>query len=314
MHRALTFIGLGAAVVLILASATMNYLFAVSLGRSAIEGRVLGVVSVAVDILKALLAVFVASAAIDGRRVFVVIGSLAFLLFTCASVVAAAGFASANRGEVFSGREQMNDRLVAAESEVAEMRARRKTLPSHRPASVVEEALNAARQDRRWQVSKECTASSNGTMREFCEGYFRLRGELAAAREATRLDDAIKQQLASMEQLRGNGAGTIADPQARLFARALGIEEGSVQRLLMALIALVVEVASGLGIYLATGHTRDTKGGKQPGTETAAPKPLDPHIVIEAQPTDRDRMRRRGNGREVATTDIASTREMRKGS
>ena len=51
MHRILTGIGLAAAVVLIGASATMNYLFAISLGKTWFEGQVLGAVSVAADIL-----------------------------------------------------------------------------------------------------------------------------------------------------------------------------------------------------------------------------------------------------------------------
>lgn len=52
----------------------------------------LGAVSVAADVLKAIVVVLIAAAARDGRRTFVVVGSLAFVLFSLASLVAATRF------------------------------------------------------------------------------------------------------------------------------------------------------------------------------------------------------------------------------
>jgi hypothetical protein len=309
LQRVLTIIGLGAAAVLILASATMNYMFASSLGRGSFEGQVLGVVSVAVDILKALLAVFVAWAASEGRRTFVVIGGLAFLLFTTASMLAATGFASQNRGAVSNAGTVLNARLSVAERDLAGLNSKLQALPAHRPASLVEEAVNAAHHDRRWQPSKECTVQINSATRDFCDGYFRLRAELAAAREAARLDEVIGRQQALIDRMIAGGGGSLADPQARLLAQAFGIEEASVQRLLMTLIALVVEVSSGLGVYLATGHGRSANRKPDPEplltpTSVATPAaellPAAPQVVINAQPAESDRLRRRGGLRAPA--------------
>lgn len=308
MQRGLMMIGLIAAAILIGASATMNYVFASSLGKTPFEGTVLGVVSVAVDILKALLAVFVASAARTGQRMFVFVGGMAFLLFSAASMLAAAGFASQNRGAVADGRASRANQLAATERELTRAEAKLGALPTHRPASLVVEALAGASIDTRWQASKACGAPQSATQREFCRLQATLRLELMAAREAERLDALIADQRGRIERLQQVTANT-ADPQARLLAQAFGIDEGQVQRMLMAMIALVVEVSSGLGVYLATGHSRSdatrrsnlyptehpqdfaTEEPPQTQTDLAASIPS-AEVVIETQSTEPDRARR----------------------
>lgn len=291
MYRFLTAIGLLAAAVLIVTSATMNYVFASSLGKTAFEGYVLGTVSVAVDVLKALLAIFVAKAARDGQRNFVVIGSIAFALFAIGSFVAAAGFSSVNRGAVTDGRRTMALELSEVEQELARARAARDGLSPHRPRDVVEEALQALHIDPRWSASGECVRPSNTAHRELCTNAAVLRLEAATAKEAARLDGIIATMLARKTELRAKGAGQSADPQARFLAESLGLSESSVQRLLMSLIALIVEVSSALGIYLATGHGRargrrssSSRSRTKRRASAAKKSDLDPgKVVIEAQ-------------------------------
>ncbi len=290
MYRLLTAIGLLAAAVLIVTSATMNYVFASSLGKTAFEGYVLGTVSVAVDVLKALLAIFVAKAARDGQRNFVVIGSIAFALFAIGSFVAAAGFSSVNRGAVTDGRRTMALELAEVEQELARARAARDGLSPHRPRDVIEEALQALRIDPRWSASGDCTRPSNTAQRDLCTNAATLRLEAATAKEAVRLDGTIAALLLRKTELRAKGAGQSADPQARFLAESLGLSESSVQRLLMSLIALIVEVSSALGIYLATGHgpargrrSRTPRPRKKPQAKTAPDNDVDPSMAIATE-------------------------------
>ena len=74
MPRLLTGIAVLAAFVLLGASSMMNYMFASSLGRTPLEGIVLGVVAVGVDVLKAVVAVVLGVAARDRRWGFFCIG------------------------------------------------------------------------------------------------------------------------------------------------------------------------------------------------------------------------------------------------
>ena len=276
MPRLLTGIAVLAAFVLLGASSTMNYMFASSLGRTPIEGIVLGVVVVGVDVLKAAVAVVLAVAARERRWVFFCIGGFAFVLFSALSLTASFGFSASNRSAVFGERERQNSKLAAIEVRMAELRAKLKTLSTYRPLPVVEEAIAVARVQQGWLGSKQCTVVTKSA-REFCDGFGRLRTERAAALEGNRLEDLLTAKEAEAEQLRGAGTGLASDPQAKALASSIGLDEGQVQRGLMALLAVVIEVASGLGVYLALG---DSLGSPRKQDEPDESKPV-PRPEIE---------------------------------
>ena len=258
LFRLLTVIGLIAAAVLIAASATMNYVFVSSLGKTPFEGTVLGSVSVAVDVMKALLAVFVTKALRDGHQSFAVIGGCAFLLFSLGSFLAATGFTSVNRGAVTDERKTAASVLSELEQDLADARQRRVGLGQHRASPVLLELMASQRIDARWRASAECAAPTLSSHRELCGQMAALKVELATAEEAARLEAVITGLRGRINSLRRSGSGAAIDPQARFLAESLGLSETAVQRLLMSMLALIVEVSSALGIYLATAHDRRT--------------------------------------------------------
>ena len=280
MPRLLTGIAVLAAFVLLGASSTMNYMFASSLGRTPIEGIVLGVVVVGVDVLKAAVAVVLAVAARERRWVFFCIGGFAFMLFSALSLTASFGFSASNRSAVFGERERQNSKLAAIEIRMGELRAKLKTLSTYRPLPVVDEAIAVARVQQGWFGSKQCTIATKST-REFCDGLGKLRTERAAALEGNRLEDLLTAKEAEAEQLRGAGTGLASDPQAKALANSIGLDEGQVQRGLMALLAVVIEVASGLGVYLALGDRLGTKRETEP-TEKETPLPAQDVAIASA--------------------------------
>lgn len=288
MPRWLTGIAVLAAIVLLGASATMNWLFVNSLGRTQTEGMVLGAVSVSVDVLKAVLAVALGYAARERRYGFVAVASFAFALFTALSLTTAVGFTASNRGYVTGERERQNSKLTSIEAHIGELRSRLKALPAHRPLTFIDEALAVARSDPRWSASRQCSAPAP-SLREFCQEAGKLRPERAAALEAGRLEELLTAREAEAERLRGAGSGQSSDPQAMALARALGFfDEAQVQRLLMLLLGLAVEIGSGVGVYLALGHGLGAQQGKMPKSETKRepvselpePKP-EPASVVE---------------------------------
>lgn len=253
--RVLTAIAVMTAMVLIACSATMNFVFVSSLGKTPIEAYVLGAVSVAVDVMKALLAVFVAKALRDGQRAFAVIGGCAFLLFSLGSFLAAMGFTSVNRGAVTEERRSTAQMLSELERDLIDARKRRDGYGQYRPVPVVRELMGGLRYDPRWKASGECTAPNLSSQRELCGQAAVLKVELATAEDAARLDADIAGLRDRIGSLRKAGGAGAPDPQARFLAEILGMTEAGVQRLLMSMIALIVEVSSALGIYLATGHS-----------------------------------------------------------
>lgn len=273
MMRLLSALGVLAALVFVVASAAMNWTFMKGQGATVEEGHILGAVSVAVSILNALLPLFMAHAWVNGRRAFVAFAAPVFVVFLCFSLLAALGFAAANRGLVTGGRETITVRHSAAVGEAGEVEARLKAVPLHRPAAVVEEALRGVRQDKRWQSSKECEDATAQTSREFCKTFFDLRAELAAAVEASRLQVRLETLRGEVRRLLDAGAGREKDPQAAMLAvLSFGrLDVSGAQMALIVFVAVLVELGAAFGLYLATGFLR------------RSPKPVtvEAHVVEE---------------------------------
>lgn len=90
--------------------------------------------------------------------------------------------------------------------------------------------------------------------REYCGEYFTLRTELAAGIEGDRVKAQIDGLKVEIERLRSSGAGQDVDPQISLLSRLFGHGENQVRLSLIIVVALLVEVGSSLGLFLATNH------------------------------------------------------------
>jgi hypothetical protein len=262
--------GIIAALLMCAVSAAMNFLFLSSLGKTPLEGQVLGAASSSADVLKTLLPFFIAWSWQSRRFVAAAAGSLAFAFFAGFSLLSALGFAADNRGMLVQGR----DDLTSAYERVHDMRGyageRHAALPAHRPAAIVTEEIERHRQNRRWASTKACTDATETLSRDYCAAYFKLRAELAAAQEADRLAGEIATLDAELTRLRTEGAGLDSDPQVSLLSRITGGDRDSVRLALIIAVALLVEIGASLGLFLATGHGTAQKEEPSSGQEPPA--------------------------------------------
>lgn len=235
-------------------SAAMNYLFMASLGKTPLEGYVLGMASAAADVLKALLPFFIAWSWEARRMVPAVSGTIVFLFFAGFSLISAIGFAADNRGTLVDGRKILSQEYNRVQLAASESQARRAALPSHRPAPIIIEEIEVQRQNRRWSATQDCRNATETESRAFCAEYFRLRSELAAAQESELLSAHIISLQAASAKLRESGAGQDSDPQVSLLSRITGRDVESVQLTLTIAVALLVEIGASLGLFLASGH------------------------------------------------------------
>lgn len=254
MRSTLSIIGITAALVMCAVSGVMNYLFMASLGKTPLEGYVLGAASVAADVIKALLPFFIAWSWAEKRMVAAVSGTLALVFFAGFSLLSAVGFAADNRGTLVESRESKTQAYSRVQSRLADADARRSDLPAHRPAAVVTEEIGAHRQNRRWQATEECTNATEPESRAFCAEHFRLRAELATANESDRLAEQITSLQSESETLRQSGGAHGVDPQVSLLSRITGQQPEPVRLALTIAVALLVEIGVSLGLFLASGH------------------------------------------------------------
>lgn len=248
-------LGVIAALVMLGVSAAMNYLFLSSLGKTPLEGQVLGAASAAADGLKALLPFFIFWGWRSGRYAVAVPGLMVWLFFSGFSLLSAIGFAADNRGVFSHTRENVNAAHETARADLLVAESRLRDIPKHRPVAVVTEDIERHKQDRRWSVTKDCAEATLPESREYCARYYELRAELASGVESERLQGKIAALKEQTERLRIEGAGQDADPQLSLLARVLGHEQSRVRLALIIVVALLVEIGSSLGLFLATSHS-----------------------------------------------------------
>jgi hypothetical protein len=250
----LSTLGICTALMMCAVSTAMNYVFLSSLGKTPLEGQVLGAASAAADIFKALLPFFIAWGWQARRYLAAILGALAFTFFAGFSLLSAIGFAADNRGALVDAREGTAQEYARVQRAMTDAQARRDALPVHRPASITAEDIERHGQSRRWQATNGCTNATENESRAFCAEYFRLRAELAAATEAKRLSEEIAVLQRDSASLRENGAGQDSDPQVVLLSRITGVSPESIRLALIIAVALLVEIGASLGLYLAAGH------------------------------------------------------------
>lgn len=244
-----------AALVLIAVSGTMNFLFMQGMGKDETEGLVLGGASVAIDIFKAILPILIWWSYRESRFGFMTTAIVMFAVFTAFSLTSAIGFSATNRGHISGIREGANAQLAAVTADIKTEAARLRALPQRRPAAILEQQINRVRTDRLWSRTKQCTDATRSQSRAFCDQYFALKTELETAIIAERSEQRLKELKLSEARLKRSGAGADTDPQVTVLARLSGNNEGSVRTALIIFIAALLELGSGLGLWMATGHS-----------------------------------------------------------
>lgn len=255
MRIILSGLGVMASLVMLLASCLMNYLFLSSLGKSPLEAQVLGAVSASADSLKALLPFFIAWGWRSGRYSIVVPGIAIWILFSGFSLLSALGFSASNRGAILESRNTLTAEYQRLQSDLQTAQARISRLPQARAFAIVEQEINRHKQHVRWTTTKNCIDATIPESREYCQQYFSLHSELAAAKEYSKLQKQSQTLKEKIARLRSNGAETDSDPQVSLLSRIFGQSSESVRLTLTIVVALLVELGSSLGLYLSASHS-----------------------------------------------------------
>jgi hypothetical protein len=244
-------IGLLAALIFIAASAMTNFVFASSLGKTPLEGYILGAVSVAADMFKAILPLIIVHAFRTTRYGVMLWGAVLFVVVLVFSFTSALGLIASNRSGVVGARAVSAERGVQIARELAGIETLHTGLPVHRAVAIIEEVTTGLKQDKRWTGTRGCMAIGAGAeARTYCETYAALRVELAAAREAGRLDQSsfeLKKELRALNELTN---GSDADPQVKLISSLIGHERGATERLLIFLCATLIELGAALSLFL----------------------------------------------------------------
>ncbi len=262
MRHVLGTTGVAAAAVLLFVSAAMNWQFGYNLGRSEFESHLYGAASAAADCFKALLPFFIVAAIRNRTYSQALGGALLFVLCLTYSLSNSLGFGALNRADTTGERVLQAQTHQDLRSELDRLREALKALPEHRPSGTVLGEMEAVKQNTRWTSTKGCTDATITESRAYCEGYFKLQAEHAAAEKAEKLDARITTIRTQLGEMTAVAASKSGDPQSQVLASLSGRSVDEVQTALTVLIALLVELGASLGFYIAFAYWRifDVKG------------------------------------------------------
>lgn len=269
--HAVVILGIGVSLGLVAVSALLNFRMGYRSADGHFDGMVYGLGAGLGDGLKAI-SPFMMFWGLK-RRDWLAVGAAAavFAVFTTYSFIAALGFAAEHRATKASvargGIESHGD--VRRDKDRAE--GRLAVLGLQRSVKEIEQAILTLYSRPVWKggrtvgdVSRNCTISRPST-REACVEAAELNEEKARAEESATLTDKVATLRGELAKQGSAGVATSEDPQAEALKRITDLLSGSagVEDIglgLAVLLALFVELGSGLGLYVATTPWRSGAG------------------------------------------------------
>jgi hypothetical protein len=237
----------------------MNYRFGFSLGKTPADGQIYGAASAAADCFKALVPFFLFAAWRNRRWSQALAAAVLWVVVTGYSMTSSLGHAALNRLDMSSKRAVVTANYQDLRADSKRAQDQLTWIPAHRPSGTVSAELDVLKAQRYWLLTRECTDVKGKYGREYCQQFHKLSAEFASGQEAQKLETRISEIASKLAAVAGGNSGAVlaeADPQATVLARMSGVEIETVQIALTVFVALLIEIGSGFGMYVAFAYWR----------------------------------------------------------
>jgi hypothetical protein len=268
-RHALGVLGVIAAGILLVVSAAMNYRFGFSLGKTEMDGQIYGAASAAADCFKALIPFFFFAAIRNRMWSQAAAAAMVWGVVIAYSMTSALGHAALNRLDTTGQRAVEAAAYKELRADTKRAQEQLTWIPAHRPADTVAAELNVLKAQRYWALTKECTQPNGKQTRDYCQQFHKLHAELASGLQSQKLETRIAEINGKLAHASGGTAMAEADPQASVLAKLLGLDVSTVQTALTVFVALLIEIGSGFGMYVAFAYWRLHDQKAEPARETA---------------------------------------------
>ena len=286
MKHVLGGLGVLAAGVLLAVSAAMNWRFGFQLGKTELDGQIYGAASAAADCFKALVPFFFFAAWKNRMWSQAAASAVVWVVVTAYSFTSAVGHATTNRQDSTGERAVQAQMYKDLRADLKHAQDQLGWIPQHRPAQTVQADIDNVKNQRPWVWTKGCSEVKGKDGRDFCQQFHTLTAELAAAQQATVVEAKITDLQGKLGKMGSGVAVAEADPQAAVLAK-LGamiypnLKTEDVQTALALFIALLLEIGSGFGMYVAFAQWRlyDRAAPSAPSMASLASAPVAPVAV-----------------------------------
>lgn len=276
MRHVLGALGVIAAGILLAVSAAMNWRFGFSLGKTEMDGQIYGAASAAADCFKALVPFFFFAALKNKMWSQAAASAVVWVVVTSYSLTSALGHAALNRLDTSGHRAAEAATYKDHRSDLKRAEDQASWIPQHRPALTVQSEIDGVKNQRAWTTTGGCTEVNGKFGRDFCQKYHALNAELASAKQSAELGSKIASIKAELAKSEGTSVMSEADPQAAVLAKLSGllfpnIKVEDVQTALTIFVALLLEVGSAFGMYVAFAYWNIHERRQVPAVQAAAP-------------------------------------------
>ncbi|CAN0150618.1 unnamed protein product [Phaeothamnion confervicola] len=217
--------------------------------------------------------------------------AVVMVVVTAYSLTSALGHAALNRNDTSGKRVHQAQSHKDLRTDLDRDRSELARIPQHRPAGAVQSELDGLKMKREWNWTAGCTDMKSKNTREYCQGLQALLSEIASAQQAAKLETRIAENQAKLAQHQAGANDAQADPQAFVLANLAGklgasIKIEDVQMAMTVFIALLLEIGSSLGMYIAFSQWRldERMAPAAPVMATIATPTARPVTIEAAQP------------------------------
>ncbi|MDX2258756.1 MAG: hypothetical protein NW205_07520 [Hyphomicrobiaceae bacterium] len=182
--------------------------------------------------------------------------ALVWTVVTAYSLTSAFGHAALNRFDVASDRSAEKQVYQDLRADLARAKDQLSWVPEHRPAATVAAEIEGLKTNKVWKVTEGCTNVTGPQGRTLCQQYAGLQAEMASAEQATALEARIAATQQKLSGVDTAHAMSEADPQAHVLAKLSGYSVEQVQLAMVLFVAVLLEVGSGFGLYVAMSQWR----------------------------------------------------------
>lgn len=254
MTTLIRWVGVLMAVGFMALSLLINWRYGVRLGRDGIDQWIFSFASLLADMAKAATPFLIVLALARGQWLAGMVAVAFWLICTCYSLLCIAGFMEANHAVAVGGLASQQETEGDLRSDLRRKHNEREALGSIGASTVVAARILQSQQNRRWSGSQRCSLPRDAADRTFCAGVAALEVERVKASEAERLDReavSLRRQVAALSGTTQIGHG---DPRVTFIGRFVGWQKSTVEAFLALLLLALLEIGSGLGLYIAVGH------------------------------------------------------------
>lgn len=238
---------------LIFVSLVMNFRFGQSLGRTEMDGLVYGLASACADGFKVVLPFAIMSAWHGKRRIASAAAAALWLVFTAYSMTSSLGHSSVNRAETAGERRHQIADYKDGRRQIELKLKEREALPTFRPMAALEAELKARSRDHRFERSLGCNQVERIDA-QFCDGVTKLDAERGIARRAAEIDKDLERMRAELSTAGSSAKSDQSDAQTAMIREVTGVAESYVRLALTVLVSIMIELGSGLGLYVVLGR------------------------------------------------------------